>query len=87
MYPLPYHRREGSGATITSGRIRRTSRVTFRLVSGVTSRKPSSSPRNVTDVTPRISAAARISRSRTGRIASRVVPGSFEPADPSVMHT
>ena len=39
MYPLPYHRREGSGATITSGRIRRTSRVTFRLVSGVTSRK------------------------------------------------
>ena len=36
---------------------------------------------------PSTSAAARCSRSRTGAISARVIPGSFEPADPSVMTT
>src|SRR3954453_10726970 len=86
-YSLPYHSRDGSGATITSGRRRRTSRQTFRRVSRLTSSIPSTSPRKVTLLTPRISAAARCSRSRTGAISSRVLPGSFDPAEPSVMIT
>ena len=81
MYRFPDHRRDGSGATMTSGRSRRTSRVTFRRVSSVTSSIPSTSPRNVTLFTPSTSAAARCSRSRMGRSSSRVAPGSLEPAE------
>ncbi len=87
MYRFPDQSRAGSGATITSGRRRRTSRVTLRRVSSVTSSIPSTSPRNVTLRTPSTSAAARCSRSRMGRICSRVAPGSLLPAEPSVMTT
>ena len=72
---------------MTSGRSRRTSRQTLRRVSGVTSSMPSGSPRIVTERTPKISAAARCSRSRTTAISGLVRPGSLEPAEPSVTIT
>src|SRR5919106_611700 len=67
MYPLPCQRRDGSGATITSGRRRRTSRVTFRRVSAFTSRNPSSSPRNVTVATSMNSASSGWANSTRAR--------------------
>src|SRR3989442_9752899 len=81
------HRRLGSGATSTSGRNLRTSRVMARRRSRVTSTIPSSTPRNTHSSTPRTSHAARCSIWRISASSSRRAPGSFEPADPSVTHT
>src|SRR5437867_3870440 len=77
----------GSGVTRTSGRYRRTSRVRDLRRSSVTSTIPSGMPMNTQSVTPRTSHAARCSTSRISASSSRIPPGSFDPAEPSVTHT
>src|SRR5512132_994575 len=79
--------RGGSGATIAWGRSRRTARVTALRVSRFTSSIPSGKSRNVTVRTPRTRAASSCSGFRIPEISSLVLPGSFEPAEPSVTIT